>query len=877
MTVAVDAALDRLSSIAVLLIEDDDVDRERTRRMIAKMAPVVSVFEVFTGQAAIAALTDRRFDVILLDYQLPDCTATELLPLLHDISGSRCPVIILTGHGDEDLAVWALQHGADDYLAKHQLTASRLCDAIESSVVRWRTGDQPDADAALLGTTNDEVMFRATLEGTFTWISHSVRSVLGWNRTEVIGSQIADRGHPDDPPLPMEPDPEPRRWLHRYRHRDGRWYWMETTHRAVVDAATGLGEIRGVSRDVTARIEAEHELAENESRYRRLVNLTGEAVLACNADGVITFVNAALAKLVDRSSKDLVGAPFEDLVHPKDLASFLDRKRVRANSRGDVYELRLKNAMGRKVWAVVNSAAIYELGRVTGSVALLTDVSARREAEKNLAVLERRHRTLLEMSPVGMFRSSSRGELLFVNRKWCEIAGRPWERDATPTWKSVMHPDDFAVASNRLRRGFEAGEDLEEDFRLLTPLGEVRWVTVRSVPVSVTDERRMGRIGMMEDVSERRAEQEALRRSEELYRSVIESMTEGVYIQDARGHLIESNVAARRLLAVRSGDLRDVTVVQEDGTPLPPNQFPAAVALRTGSPSTEMILGVQNPVRGRRWLSSSAQPLRRDDDPHPWAAVCTLIDVTDRREVDRMKSEFIAVVSHEMRTPLTSIKGALGLVSGGATGSLSDTAQRMIEIAANNTDRLIRLVNDMLDLERIESGRITLVRRDVDLADLLRDAVAIMRPVAEREGVQIISEDADVDAPRVLVDGDRIIQTVTNLLSNAVKFSPAGSCVRIRVDRHHDSDGREVVSVRVIDRGRGVPPEGANDIFVRFHQVDASDSRDKGGTGLGLAICKSIVDEHGGRIWMETTPGGGATCVFTLSLSRPVTQPAGAK
>lgn len=876
MTIAVDASLDPLSAISVLLIEDDDVDRERTRRMIAKTAPMITVIEVSTGQAAIDALAERRFDVVLLDYQLPDCTAAELLPTLQDLA-ARCPVIILTGHGDEDLAVWALQHGADDYLAKHQLTAVRLCDAIESSVTRWRMADQPGADTTLVGATNDEVMFRASLDGTITWISQSVESVLGWDPADVIGTLLQDSGHPDDPPFPMDHDPEPRRWLHRQRHRDERWHWMETTHRVVLDGATGHGEIRGVSRDVTARVEAEHELAENEARYRRLVNLTGEAVLACDADGMITFVNAALAKLVERTAKDLIGAPFEDLVHPSDLASFRDRKRARANSRADVYEVRLKNHTGRDVWAVVNSAAIYELGRMTGSVALLTDVSARREAEKSLAVLEQRHRTLLEMSPVGMFRASASGELLFVNRKWCEIVGLPWDRDTTPTWQSVMHPEDFEVAANRLRRGFEAGEDMEEDFRVLTPLGEVRWVTVRTVPVSVTDERRMGRLGMMEDVSERRAEQEALRRSEELYRSVIESMTEGVCIQDARGRLLESNEAARRLLGVRSGDLRDVTVVREDGTLLPVNQYPAAVALRTGAPSTEMILGVHDPVRGRRWLSSSAQPLRRDDDEEPWAAVCTFIDVTARREVDRMKSEFIAVVSHEMRTPLTSIKGALGLVAGGATGSLSDTAQRMIDIAAGNADRLIRLVNDMLDLERIESGRIGLVRTEVDLCEVLRDAVAIMRGVAEREQITLVADDTEGEGPRVNIDTDRIIQTVTNLLSNAVKFSPAGSTVTLTFDREEASDGQGIVTVRVIDHGRGVPPERANDIFQRFHQVDASDSRDKGGTGLGLAICKSIVNEHGGRIWMETTPGGGATCVFTLPVSQHAVQPVGGR
>ena len=416
--------------------------------------------------------------------------------------------------------------------------------------------------------------------------------------------------------------------------------------------------------------------------------------------------------------------------------------------------------------------------------------------------------------------------------------------------------------------GFETGADFEENFRLRTPDGEIRWVTVRSVPIEAIDGRTVGRLGTMEDVSERRAAQEALRHSEQLYRSVIETMTEGVYIQDAWGQLIESNPAARRLLGAPSGDLRDVAVVREDGTALPASQFPAAVTLRTGEPCSDVVLGVHDPVRGRRWLTSSSQPLHRDDDKAPWAAVCTFIDVTDRREVDRMKNDFIAVVSHEMRTPLTSIKGALGLIAGGATGTLSDAAQRMIDIAANNTDRLIRLVNDTLDIERIESGLIALVRTEVDLSELVRDAVAIMRPVAEREGVQIVVDDGDVAGPRVMVDGDRIIQTVTNLLSNAVKFSPAGTSVVLTVDGQAGMEG--AVAVRVVDHGRGVPPDRADDIFVRFHQVDASDSRDKGGTGLGLAICKSIVEEHGGQIWMEATPGGGATCVFTLPLPHPV-------
>jgi PAS domain S-box-containing protein len=493
--------------------------------------------------------------------------------------------------------------------------------------------------------------------------------------------------------------------------------------------------------------------------------------------------------------------------------------------------------------------------------------SARRYAEHGRAVAEQRYQTLLESSPIGIFHGSFTGELVYVNRKWCEIAGRSLQRIATPTWRSVIHPDDVDVAESRLRSAFETGADFEEEFRLLTPLGEVRWVAVRSVPLSVTDERSAGRLGTMEDVSERRAAQDALLRSEELHRSVIESMSEGVYIQAADGHLIESNAAARRLLGTPSGDLRDVSVVREDGTTLAKSQLPAAVVLRTGSSCTGLVVGVQDPVQGRRWLSASAQPLRRGGGPRAWAAVCMFSDVTDQREIDRMKSEFISVVSHEMRTPLTSIKGALGLVASGATGELGDSTQKLMNIAAANTDRLIRLVNDMLDLERIESRQIALVLADVDLGELLGVAVAIMQPVARREGVEIV---ADESGARVSVDSDRIIQTLTNLLSNAVKFSPARSAVAVTVDEHQTTDGHKTVEIRVIDRGRGVPADQADDIFERFHQVDLSDSRDKGGTGLGLAICKSIVEKHHGQIWMEDTPGGGATCVFTLPLSESI-------
>lgn len=238
------------------------------------------------------------------------------------------------------------------------------------------------------------------------------------------------------------------------------------------------------------------------------------------------------------------------------------------------------------------------------------------------------------------------------------------------------------------------------------------------------------------------------------------------------------------------------------------------------------------------------------------ASVAVFRDITHRHEVDRMKDEFVSVVSHELRTPLTSIRGSLGLLAGGATGELPAAGRRMVEIAVENTDRLIRLINDILDIERIESGAVALQQARCAVADLVTESLRVVVPVAKAAGVQIGL--AKIEGV-VWADADRIVQTLTNLVSNAIKFSPPGGCVTLGAAKVGDH-----VEFSVADEGRGVPAEKLEAIFGRFQQVDASDSRQKGGTGLGLAISRSIVEQHGGRIWAESTPGQGSTFRFTL-------------
>ncbi len=256
------------------------------------------------------------------------------------------------------------------------------------------------------------------------------------------------------------------------------------------------------------------------------------------------------------------------------------------------------------------------------------------------------------------------------------------------------------------------------------------------------------------------------------------------------------------------------------------------------------------------------------DDCGQMESVFSLVlDVTERHQIERMKNEFVSVVSHELRTPLTSIYGSLKMLDSGLLAQEPDKQQRLLTIAVDNTDRLMRLVNDILDIERIESGTVQPTKVVCNVADIMAKAVEAIEPLAEKAGVIL---NASNSGGQIWVDSDRIVQAFTNLLGNAIKFSPSGSTVWFSATRQA---GQMLFQVR--DCGRGIPSDKLGIIFERFQQVDASDARNGEGTGLGLAICRSIIQQHGGNIWVESKLGEGSTfsCILPRSPSTQDSQP----
>ncbi|NGM49192.1 response regulator [Caulobacter sp. 602-2] len=235
-------------------------------------------------------------------------------------------------------------------------------------------------------------------------------------------------------------------------------------------------------------------------------------------------------------------------------------------------------------------------------------------------------------------------------------------------------------------------------------------------------------------------------------------------------------------------------------------------------------------------------------------------DISERRRVEKLKAEFVSTVSHELRTPLTSIAGSLGLLVGGAAGALPERAARLLGIAHSNCQRLVRLINDILDIEKIESGQMEFDLQPLDLGELARRAVDAMGGLGGQMNVAF-ELDVAPSLPLVRGDADRLSQVAANLLSNAAKFSPAGGAVEVKVSAPRP----DVLRFCVRDHGPGVPEAFRDRIFSKFAQADASDTRAKGGTGLGLAISREIVQRHGGRLWFESEPGQGATFMFELA------------
>ncbi len=430
--------------------------------------------------------------------------------------------------------------------------------------------------------------------------------------------------------------------------------------------------------------------------------------------------------------------------------------------------------------------------------------------------------------------------------------------------------DEAEIATRAAELAISHGAKLRCGFEVLTYVPQLtgremrEWTFIRKdgsrfpvslsmTPIRDSDGQVAGFLGMAEDITQRRQQELALKTSEETFRSAVENAPNGMALIDPDGKLLKVNPALCTLLGFNADELTSM--------PLELIPHPDDVDIDRES-IKKLYRGHINAYRvEKRLLHKSGRivhvllsmSLIRHPDGAAKYYVAQAMDITERMEMDRIKSEFISVVSHELRTPLTSIRGSLGLLTGKIFKGVPETAQKLIDIAYKNCERLILLINDILDIDKIASGKMRFDMRPENAVALMEEAAEATRGYADDLGVHIVLEPSVPDL-MLNVDRDRFIQVLNNLLSNAVKFSPENGTIDLRAETREGC-----IRISVCDHGPGIPPEFQDRLFNKFFQADASSTREKGGTGLGLHISRQIIEHMDGQIGFDTLVGHGTT------------------
>ncbi|BDA69652.1 hypothetical protein RIVM261_056820 [Rivularia sp. IAM M-261] len=581
-------------------------------------------------------------------------------------------------------------------------------------------------------------------------------------------------------------------------------------------------------------------------------------------DKCFLAINHALADINGAAINEHLGKTIYDVL-PSMLASNVDSLFDKVITTGQpILNLEVQGETASKPgiprdWLINFFPTFLEDGFVSGLGTVVFEITERKRAENLLYQRQQEFIALVENAPDIIARFDKDLRYLYINPAVEKEHGIPAQAIIGKIYREEIKIVETDISiEGELRAAFATGKERRLEYRYQSPQGQ-KYYQARYVPEFGRDGSVESVLVVTQDITAIKNIQEALRHSEQEFRSLSESSPVGIFRTNANGEYTYTNP--------RYHDICDCTFEESLGNGwmnlLHPEDKAAVIA--KWSSAVSKYKHVKCEIRyvrkdgSVRYCQVQATPVV-DSHEKLLGHVGTLEDITESRAISQMKNEFISIVSHELRTPLTSLRGSLELLKSGIYDKKPEKGKRMLQVAADSAARLVRLVSDILDLERLESGKYELTKERCNAAIIMQQSVELMRGDAEQNNITLNVTPLEVE---VYAACDAIVQTITNLLSNAVKFSEPGATVWVDAKLQG-----EYVLFSVKDTGRGIPPDKLETIFGQFQQVDASDSRQKGGTGLGLAICRSIIQQHGCQIWAESTLGEGSTFYFTLSLAK---------
>ena len=626
------------------------------------------------------------------------------------------------------------------------------------------------------------------------------------------------------------------------------------------------------------RKRAERQLQGAEQRYRTIFENSAVAIMMADKEKRLVSWNKFTERLLGMTHDDLLGKSVQSLYPPSEWERICNLSIQRKGM-----QHHLETQMIRQSGDVIDIDVSLSLlrdsdGTVTGSIGVVRDITERKRMEEALRQSEQRFRQVVDNAKEWIWEVDPKGMYTYASPIVKKILGyEPEEILGKKHFYDFFHPDD---AQQLKQRAFEilSRNDVFSEFqtRNLHKDGEVVWLTRSGVPVFNESQELIGYRGADVDITERVRTHEILDRKQKNIEAIFDAAPVGMLLMSEHMIVLRANETIRNMSGkdyreiLGKGPCEALTCARFER--LDQTRDCEECSLRS---MIQVVLESGEPIHGleirpvltdngqtvRPWLLVSIEPLSIDSGRH---VVVALDDITNRKRAEEelrdavdMKSQFISTVSHELRTPMTSIREAAIILLDEVAGKINKDQRHFLDIAKRNIERLSRLIDSVLDFQKLEAGKMRYDIRENDLQKTVEDACNTMRPYAQKRGVHLHVE-YEPNLPAVAFDTDRLIQVVTNLVSNAIKFTPEGGRIAVLVQSRP-----EHIAIRVSDTGLGIPKEALPRVFERFYRVKRPGKEIKG-TGLGLAIVNKIVNAHGGRIDVESELNKGTT--FTVLL-----------
>ena len=598
-------------------------------------------------------------------------------------------------------------------------------------------------------------------------------------------------------------------------------------------------------------------------------------------DGIFKRVNPAFGEILGYSDQEMLSKPFIDFVHPDDRQATMDESARLATSDHTVsFENRYMCKDGSYKWLLWTSTAdpkrelIYAAAR---------DITRRKQSEEDMRLGEKRYRSLIEATSAIVWNTPASGRFETEQVAWGNFTGQSWQEHKDWGWLQAVHPDDQEETARVWTKAVEDRALYVVEHRLLRHDGEYRAMSVRAVPLLNPSGEISEWIGVHNDVTEQKEIGDAIRQTEKFLSSVVENIPHMIFVKDAEElRFVRVNRAGEELLGLK----RDQMIGKSDRDFFPNEEAEWFIAQDKVVLENRRIANIpEEPIQsplGTRILHTKKIPIVGDDG-QPQYLLGISEDITETKQAEaelqrakdtaeaasRAKSEFLANMSHELRTPLNAIIGFSEVLEDQTFGELNTRQLKYVSNILTSGRHLLQLINDILDIAKIEAGRLTLDRSPFPVETALNDVVAIVRALTNKKSIDLTIEVAP-DLPSLHADQPKFKQIMYNLMSNAIKFTPNEGRVAVSAFLY-DASPIPSVCIAVSDSGIGIKPEDQTRVFGEFEQVDSSYSRQQQGTGLGLALTKNLIELHGGRIWVESEgiEGKGTTFSFVLPFDEP--------